>query len=120
MLFRSWVIGGDSGGPMNDVWFSENGSEWKAATLNAEFQARSRASAVLYKNRIYLAGGTGKDGKELSDVWWTDDGIIWKRAAESAAFGPRAGALLAAFPDRLVIEGGNSGKEINKEGWYCR
>ena len=64
----------------NDVWRSSDGKNWKMMTANAPWTGRAGLSAVVYKNEIYIMGGSMNDDSSIigpggpvrmyfNDVW---------------------------------------------------
>ncbi|MBP5259377.1 MAG: hypothetical protein J6Z12_01910 [Paludibacteraceae bacterium] len=76
-LKRVYLIGGnaeDSGLPTRQVYVSrDEGFSWDKATGNlylpAAYAARSGCAATVFKQSIWIAGGTLSDGSTTTDVW---------------------------------------------------
>lgn len=74
---KIWVISGADRGAGNqlaeisDVWYSEDGREWKLAAKNAGYKAVAYHTSVAYKETIFIiAGGGGfRDSFITNDVW---------------------------------------------------
>ena len=56
---KLWLVGGYKAlnesmkkEAMTDVWYSADGSEWQASTLNAQWGPRYGAQALVFKNRF--------------------------------------------------------------------
>ncbi len=85
---KIWVIGGNAlaNGPstyFNDVWFSEDGTNWTQATSGAPWTPRAAHSSVVYDNKIWVIGGGQYD--PAPDSWYSSDGISWTQA-ENASY----------------------------------
>lgn len=109
---RLWVIGGKEYrdgqySPVQDVWSSDNGMDWRLETASAAFPPRFGHEVAVWDNRIWLVGGEGVNGK-LNDVWSSVDGIQWVRHAANARFTPRSHFELAAFNGKLFVFGDGS------------
>lgn len=63
--------------------------------------ARSGARTVIFKNKIWLIGGSFKN-----DVWSSVDGKNWKLEINTAAFPARQNHQLIVFKDQMWIVGG--------------
>lgn len=119
---RIWVMGGQTmpnfapgAGDCfyNDVWCSEDGSDWQCVCEHAPWSPRGMigGSAVM-DGRIWLLGGGTYDTPDhpdrlyYSDVWSTPDGVNWQCHTGDAAWHPRQYHDVAVFDDRLwVMEG---------------
>ena len=69
---KIWVIGGKKGDApytsLSDVWYSEDGKEWKEAVTVAEFGGRFAHQLLLFNGRMWIIGGKNSDSYK-SDVW---------------------------------------------------
>ena len=78
---RLWVIGGRDGGNFeNDVWWTENGTDWTLAKASPQdFPSREQHGFVSYNNRLWVIGGSNVLSTGLkNDVWWSEDGANWR------------------------------------------
>jgi hypothetical protein len=122
---RMWVIGGYPQFPMseagNDVWYSDDGRNWTQATPHAEFPSRWDHATVVYKNKMWIIGGSGKNGT-TNDVWYSSNGVNWTLATSNAEFGPRQGFGAVVYDDRMwVVAGGStipSSYPYRNDMWY--
>ena len=73
-----WVLGGRKGGDLtwsansvaNDVWTSRDGRTWALLTANSQWSKRAEHSALVYKNAIWIMGGSESLKKSFNnDVW---------------------------------------------------
>ena len=87
---RMWLMGGwhdgrlPSHGASNEVWSSTDGVNWLMVTKNAGWSPRLAAGAVVFKDRMWIIGGTedyyfGDDASNKNDVWSTVDGKEWRQ-----------------------------------------
>ena len=75
---------------MKDVWYSPDGENWAAATLDAPWPGRFEHTSVVHDGKMWVIGGRNSDHLwGMSDVWYSDDGRIWTSATLSAPWGPR-------------------------------
>ncbi len=116
---RMWMMGGWYNGRLegrsasNSVWSSKNGKDWELVTGNAGWAPRCAAAIVVFKNKIWILGGTtayyyGDKESLLNDVWYSDDGKSWKLATADAGWPPRAYHQAVVLNDRVYIMGGGN------------
>lgn len=119
---KIWVIGGrlwdEAVGyvdNINDVWYSENGTDWTLATENAGFDV-SGFDCVVYDNKIWVIGGFTGDEKVSQQVWYSNDGVNWQQA--NSFFG-RHWHANAVFKNKIWGVGGGGGANTNNnDSWY--
>jgi len=120
---KLWVLGGSQGddlsiggGPkcrqvFNDVWYSQDGSEWHMATGDAPWEARAGGVALVKGGWLYYMGGekgfTGEDDY-FNDVWRTKDGMNWQEVTgpDGAGWSPRPGHKCSVLANHFVCMGG--------------
>lgn len=118
-----WVLGGFTtpGVPMGDVWNSSDlgswsWSLWRQANASA-WPARYDFGAVVFKNKMWVMGGTGAGG-EMNDIWYSSDGIIWTQEPLSdALWSPRAGLSVVVFNNKMWVLGGDSDGAPTNDVW---
>lgn len=104
----------------NDVWRSTDGINWEATTTNAGWEARAGLSAVVFKDEIYVMGGSQNDDDAIvgtngpariyfNDVWKSADGVDWTEVTGDAPWTNRAGARLVVKDDYMYLLGGEDG-----------
>jgi len=103
----------------SDVWRSADGAHWTRMTANAGWAGRAGLSAAVFKNEIYVMGGSQNDDSAIiggpparvyfNDVWKSRDGATWERVTPKAPWAPRAGAVAAVKDGYLWILGGEDG-----------
>lgn len=109
-----WLAGGsagDPGGPSSsDVWYwgKENTGEraWKRLPQEEKWPPpRMGHACVVFRDRLWVLGGFGKNGEPLNDVWSFDGkgGVI---EHGSAPWPPRCMFAAAVFGDRIWVYGG--------------
>ncbi len=120
---RIYIFGGGNYQPQpqefNDVWSSSDGVNWRKETSEAPWLPRIWASAVVYRDKMWLLGGyTLKDGKgNLNDVWTSTDGATWTQASFDVIWGPRHEMSAYVQDDKIWIMGGFDGKELHNDVW---
>lgn len=131
-----WILGGDSGKPMNDIWRSvDGGASWEPVTSGPHWCPRARLSVCGAATDprqspasskpigiMYVVGGQTHTGL-LCDVWASDTaGRSWHRMTEQAPFGPRCDVACAVVPPDpmgLVVAGGIS-VDYHRDVWLSR
>lgn len=128
---KIWLMGGWSGGRLpnasasNQVWSSSDGIKWNCVSGNAEWSPRFGAAGVVFKNRMWMMGGTGRyfDGEKSdlkNDVWFSEDGERWVCATKQAPWEGRAFHCALVFDNKIwVMGGGNylSAYEARNDVW---
>lgn len=116
---QMWFMGGWTNGRIaghgatSEVWSSTDGKNWKHVTPKAEWSPRAAAGAVVFKDRMWILGGTenyyfGDDSHLKNDVWSSADGQHWTQATAAAPWSPRSYLQAAVLGDKMyVIAGGN-------------
>jgi len=108
----------------NDVWSSRDGASWKRETPAGpgpgRWDGRAGLSAVAFKGRLYVFGGSRNDDSAIvgpggpariyyNDVWSSPDGRSWTRETEHAPWAPRAGAAAVVKDGYIYLLGGEDG-----------
>lgn len=75
------LFGEDNDSARNDVWSTEDGTNWRAVTTNAPRNFTDFGCAI-FNNAIWVAGGPYE-----TDVWCSTNGSDWKKAVSNAPFG---------------------------------
>ena len=136
MKGRMFVLGGqnfklipnpDPNGPpfipgsefFNDVWCSKDGFHWNQKTAEAPWAGRAGLSATVFKNEIYVMGGSFNDDPAIiggppervlfNDVWKSKDGETWIQLTDKAPWAPRAGGVAVVKNGWLYLIGGEDG-----------
>ncbi|MEL7003105.1 MAG: fibronectin type III domain-containing protein [Bacteroidota bacterium] len=119
---KMWVIGGLGQGFKNDVWYSEDGSNWTEATDAAAFGQRGEHASVVFDGKMWVIGGRSSfsTGSEKNDVWFSEDGINWIQATASANFTARYIHKVLVYNNKMWLIGGrnsSSTTELTSEVW---
>ncbi len=114
---KMWVIAGrpiTGGFPYfyNDVWYTENGTDWVEATSSAPFSVRFDHMSTVYKNKMWVMGGHYCCSYLMNDVWYSTDGINWTQSVESASWVDRFGGASTVFNNKIVVLGGRNYESI--------
>jgi hypothetical protein len=74
-----WLLGGGTYNPRsynNDVWFSQNGADWRRVNRNAPWCPRQFHNTIAFDDKMWVIGGFDGMG-DLNDVWYSKDGNVW-------------------------------------------
>lgn len=116
---RMWIMGGWYNGRLaghsasNEVWSSENGTDWDQVTASADWSPRLAAGLVEFKGRMWLLGGTenyyfGDQASLKNDVWSSEDGKTWQLETGQAPWSARAYHQAVVHRDRIWVLGGGN------------
>jgi len=117
---KMWVLGGGNYQPtlqvMNDVWCSDDGAHWTRVLAEAPWKPRIWFSAVVYRDRMWVLGGSTYGNKLIVDVWHSKDGRTWSELKSDVRWSPRHEHSAFVFQDKIWIAGGHA-KPLNSEVW---
>lgn len=114
---RLYVLGGNDGSNLNDVWWTTDGVNW-TQSVNAPWAIRRYACAITYNRRMFVLGGIG--ASSYNDVWETDDGRNWVQMESSAAWAARSQFAVCQYGDmkpRMLLSGGELAVGYSQELW---
>lgn len=102
-----WLMGGyDGDRDRAEVWRSTDGLQWELVLAQAPWSPRSGARAIVFRDRMYLIGGSVLDGPASNDIWSTADGIGWVRETDRISE-DESGGTPVVFNDQLWLVGAN-------------
>ena len=88
-------------------------------TGNARWEGRAGLSAIVFRNDIYVMGGSKNDDSAVvggpparvyfNDVWRSRDGRDWELLTAAAPWAPRAGAVAVEKNGWIYLLGGEEG-----------
>jgi hypothetical protein len=93
----------------NDVWYSDDGSEWHLATENAPWVPRAGGVVLSKGGYLYILGGEKgftNPNDYFNDVWRSKNGADWELVTASAPWSPRPGHKCSVVADHFVCMGG--------------
>jgi hypothetical protein len=116
---KMWLMGGWFNGRLpgygatNEVWSSTDGIHWEEVTKNAGWSPRIAAGAVVFKDRMWILGGTenyyfGDETRLRNDVWSSADGKEWRLEIARAPWSPRAYHAAVVHDGKMWILGGGN------------
>jgi hypothetical protein len=116
---KMWLMGGWYNGRLpghsasSSVWWSQDGVKWHEATAKAVWTPRLAAGLVVFKERMWVLGGTENyyfgDAKSLkNDVWSSADGKEWKLETADAGWAPRAYHGAVVHAGKIWVMGGGN------------
>jgi N-acetylneuraminic acid mutarotase len=113
----------------NDVWRSRDGLNWEQMTDDAGWDGRAGLSAVSFKGKLWVMGGSVNDDSAViggppvreyfNDVWVSENGKRWSQVTESAPWAPRAGAIVVVKNGYMWLIGGEDGFTCDSGGDRC-
>jgi hypothetical protein len=110
---KLWKIGGvnyDVRKTTNDIWYSENGTDWTRVE-NVPWKPRWDHAVAVFDGKLFLAGGMNLAGDVFSDVWISKDGMDWELITDKAPWEARQGHALHVHRGKLWIIGRLNDKE---------
>ncbi|OMJ69664.1 hypothetical protein SteCoe_32538 [Stentor coeruleus] len=112
IVYGGYAVGERSS---NVYTFNLNSEKWKQAQTSKGPEGRSNHSAVIYKDHMYVFGGTNEEGEKLSDFWKLDLRTYHWEEVKGKGDVPsgRSGHSAAIFKDVMIVFGGM--KDITKE-----
>ena len=112
-----FVLGGNGGSGMNDVWSSVDGAVWmqEKADNNEFWPARDEHQVVAHNGRLYVLGG--HSGGRTSDVWSSVDGKTWTEETAAADWPSRQGHQALVHNGRMYVLGGQSAYGRESDVW---
>lgn len=116
---RMWVLGGwyngrlPGHGASAEVWSSTDGKTWEKATDRAGWSPRLAAGAVVFKDRMWVLGGSenyyfGDDKSLKNDVWSSADGKTWRQETAAAPWPARAYHQAVVHDGKIYVFGGGN------------
>lgn len=108
---KMWLIGGGAYDTpttprvyRNDVWWSDNITDWHQATPAAGFSPRQyNNTAALGDELVVFAGWTGVN---LKDTWTSKDGVTWRERKHATVITERHAASMCEHRGELYMLGG--------------
>ena len=124
---KIWLMGGNANKPKvppekhyaqyttyNDVWCSENGTDWECVLEHAPWSPRMWFISKAYAGAMWVIGGFDNvHGKNLGDVWRTKDGKDWREFAAQTTFSPRHEPTCYVYDGSLWVVAGNTWPVVN-------
>jgi hypothetical protein len=114
---KMFVMGGFSpaiGIFYNDVWSTENGTEWElvhalidpALSPSPIWAARSSFGLVATSSGMFVIGGTSNFFAAFDDVWYSANGLDWSRIGGPFGWGTRTLMGCLYFQNKIWLIGG--------------
>jgi N-acetylneuraminic acid mutarotase len=101
----------------NKVWSSADGLTWTVSTpavATDRWSIRERINAVVFKDKLWVIGGsaypgfgnTNSLGTAYNDVWNTENGETWTNITTAAQFPPRKDPAVIVYKEKIWVFGG--------------
>ena len=114
---KMWVLGGEMGYRLNDVWSSSDGITWKEEASTAAWSKRYQHSSVVFGGKMWVIGGD--DGSALkNDVWYSPNGVSWTEATSNAPWSKRFAHTTVVHDGKIWVIGGFDGTKTLNDVWY--
>lgn len=110
---RLYVMGGGNYLPKyqvkNDVWSTEDGTNWTLETEGAGWSPRIWFSSEVYRGRMWVLGGwSANPNRNWNDVWTSRDGKTWEPFKTETVWRERHELSSYVFQDKLWVVGGHA------------
>lgn len=122
---KLWLIGGLDRTTLislNDVWQSDNGTDWTLITDNADFPIRHAHTVAVFDDKLWVIGGISHPDLSSEiyrrDVWYSADGATWTQATDESEYPVRYLATTVVFDNKLWIIGGAHKGLAKQDVWY--
>ena len=90
----------------NDIWVSDDGTNWQLVKANAEFPPLRSSPIVQFGDYLYLIGGWSPDLGYKVGIWRSSDGLSWEKVIQNPEWSQREGHQVIAYQDKLYLFGG--------------
>ena len=122
---KIWMMGGveyDARETKNDVWYSENGTEWHEATTTIPWSPRWDHATAVFDGKLFLAGGMDLEHHIFKDVWVSKDGLEWNLLTSNPPWESRQGFGLLSFKGYLWLVGRLNDETAGgvNDTWYSK
>lgn len=100
----------------SDIWYSEDGKNWKKIVDNAPWGKRRSMQVAIFNNKMWLVGGWGPEIGYSNIIWVSENGKDWRKIKPQGGLPPAEGHQLIVFNNKLWLIGGvryDEGKEKN-------
>ena len=102
-----WLYGGevcmDQGSYFsNELWRSEDGTNWTQVPINTPMSSRSNHSFIVFNGKMWIFGGAFGN----TEIWSSSEGSYWEKAVTDAPFKARTGQQIVVFKNKLWLIGG--------------
>ena len=119
---KIWILGGGTFETpqkkirkfYNDVWNSEDGTNWNLITKSAPWSQRQYHSIIVFDNKIWVIADFDKNQNNTNDVWFSDDGLNWKELPNSPWKERHATSVYVLNNSLYIIAGNNMENDVWK------
>ena len=105
----------------NDVWTSNDGSNWTQLTPSANWCPRGAFTSIVFNNKMWIFGGDpkGSTSEFKNDIWSSSDGVNWTLETPSADWSISAYHSAVIYKSKLFILTWNNElwRSINGINW---
>lgn len=106
-------------GSTDDVWSSTNGTDWILETDAAAYSRRYGFEALVFKDKMFVFGGSlGPTHEQLADVWTSTNGIDWVEfKSQGTQFSERSHFQSAIYKGKIWLTGGYSENDLEQKNY---
>lgn len=90
----------------NDIWVTDNGTDWQLVTEHADLPKLISMSIVPFKGTLYLYAGWGPDIGFNTKIYESIDGVNWSVATDTVPYPEREGQRVLEYNSKLYMFGG--------------
>ncbi|MDO8492356.1 MAG: hypothetical protein Q7S34_01800 [bacterium] len=90
----------------NDLWESDDGTNWKLITSHTELPPLRSMSIVPFNGKLFLYAGWSPTIGLNKDIWQSTDGIRWSKTGKEIPFPLREGQRILPANGKLYLFGG--------------
>ena len=105
---KLWLFGGvryTDRKLVNEVWYTDDGSNWERAVKNAPWDPRWDHGIAEFRGAMWVTGGMDLADNEFNDVWRSEDGFHWERVTGEAPWSARQGHVALVYREYLWVIG---------------
>lgn len=118
-----FVLGGlvNPGNALDDVWFSNTGTDWNKVTVDNKFPARGGHASVMFAGKMYVIGGIDPSKSTIYDDVWSapPPGNGWNEVTLGSPqkFPARFGHTAMVVGTDIWVIGGRDNTQVFNDAW---
>jgi len=101
----------------NEVWKSQNGTEWTQVTKHAPWGRRAYHILLETDDGCLTIMGGQTFTTFFNDVWKSCDGVTWSQLTPAAEWAPRAGLAATMHNGSMIVAGGCHQSGVHRLFW---
>lgn len=92
----------------NDIWWTEDGVNWKLGKEHAEFPLIRSSSIFELNGKLFLLAGWSPEVGYNIGIWTSTDGLNWTKEKPRQDWGDREGQRIVLFMNKIWMIGGTN------------